>query len=163
MQTLDTTISQRNTRCGFLVAALFILALTGCTSNNDASDLSSTDWQATTLTQDGKTTDLTAEKSRLRLLRNGSFRWTKGVGTERRTIEGSYELSAGDQVVLNLKDEAEGSKTHVGELTLSKDTEGKATKLVFRDSLGTIEFLPPPPPVVKPKETKPKPMPESKE
>jgi len=114
----------------------------GCTSKNDVADLGSTDWVAKTLIQDGKSTDLKDEKSELSLSRNGMFRWIKGTGTKRRVLEGNYELAAGNKVVLLLKDEIEGSKTHVAELTLSKDAEGKATKLVMKDNQGTIEFEP---------------------
>jgi hypothetical protein len=118
--------------------------LSGCTSKNSPADLGSTDWVAKTLIQDGKSTDLTNEKSELSLSRNGTFRWIKGAGTKRRVLEGSYELSSGNRVVMLLKDEVEGSKTHVAELTLSKDkdAESKATKLVMKDDQGTIEFEP---------------------
>lgn len=116
--------------------------LSGCTSKNSTADLGSTDWVAKTLIQDGKSTDLADEKSELTLSRNGSVRWIKGAGTKRRVLEGSYELSAGNRVVLLLKDEVEGSKTHVAELTLSKDAQGNATKLVMKDDQGTIEFEP---------------------
>ncbi len=124
------------------VVGLCLVLLSGCQSQNNPADLSATTWEAKTQIQDGKSTDLAAQKSELSLLRNGTFRWTKGSGTERRTLEGNYELSSGHQVVLTLKDEVEGSKTHVGELTLSQDKDQKPTKLVFSDSQGTIEFVP---------------------
>ena len=114
----------------------------GCTTQNDPSDLSAFEWEAKTVTQDGKSTDLAEQKPQLRLLRNGAMRLTTGTGSKRRTLEGSYELASGNQVVLHLKDETEGSKTHVAELILSKDSKGTPTKLVFKDSQGTIEFEP---------------------
>ncbi len=116
--------------------------LSGCTTKNNQADLSSTDWVAKTLIQDGKSTDLADQKSQLTMARNGTFRWIQGAGTKRRVLEGSYELSSGNQVVMMLKDEVEGSKTHVAELTLSKDKEGNATKLVYKDDQGTIEYEP---------------------
>lgn len=129
-------------RTQWVWVGLALLLVCGCTTKNDPADLSSTDWVAKTSIQDGTSKDLTAQKSQLTLSRNGTFRWIKGAGTKRRVLEGSYELSAGNQVVMLLKDEVEGSKTHVAEITLSKDAEGKATKLVFKDDQGTIEYEP---------------------
>lgn len=127
---------------GLALMSLGLGVICGCTTTNDPADLSSTEWEAKTLIQDGKSAELAEQKSQLSLSRNGTFRWTKGAGTKRRSVEGSYELSAGNQVVLNLKDEIEGSKTHVAELTLSKDKDGKPVKLVYKDSQGTVEFEP---------------------
>jgi hypothetical protein len=121
---------------------LALLLVCGCTTKNNPADLSSTEWVAKTFVQDGKSIDLADQKSELSLSRNGTFRWIKGTGTKRRVLEGSYELSAGNQVVMLLKDEVEGGKTHVAELTLSKDQEGNATKLVYKDDQGTIEYEP---------------------
>ena len=121
---------------------LSVCLFCGCTSKNNPADLSSTEWVAKTLVQEGKSIDLADQKSQLSLSQNGTFRWIKGAGTKRRVLEGSYELSAGNQVVMMLKDEVEGSKTHVAELTLSKDKDGKATKLVYKDDQGTIEYEP---------------------
>ena len=145
MRTLAISNAAGRTLLQALRLTLVVLCcclLSGCTTKNDPSDLSATEWEAKTLTQDGKSTDLADQKSQLRLLRNGTFRWTKGIGIQRRTLEGSYELSAGNQVVLNLKDEVEGSKTHVAELTVSKDGKGVPTKLILKDTQGTIEFEP---------------------
>lgn len=126
----------------FAWIGLCFLLLSGCTTKNNPADLSSTEWVAKTLVQDGKSTDLADLESQLSLSRNGTFRWIQGTGTKRRVLEGSYELSAGNQVVMLLKDEVEGSKTHVAELTLSKDKDGNPTKLVYKDDQDTIEYEP---------------------
>jgi hypothetical protein len=122
--------------------ALWLAMLCGCTTDNDPIDLSSTEWVAKTLIQDGKSTDLADQKAELTLTANGNVRWIKGTGTKRRVLEGSYELAAGNQVVILLKDEVEGSKTHVAEITLTKDADGNATKLIYKDDQGTIEYEP---------------------
>ncbi len=125
----------------FALLSLGLLFVGGCTTKNDPADLSATDWESKTLLQDGKSTDL-GELQSLSFGRNGTFRLTQGIGIKRRVLEGTYELSAGNQVVMNLKDEVEGSKTHVADVTLTKDKDGKPTKLVYKDSQGTIEFEP---------------------
>ena len=133
-------VSAATIRC--TVLSLGLLLISGCTTKNNPADLSATEWEAKTSIQDGKAVELDELQSQLTLTRNGTFRWTKGIGIKRHTQQGTYELSSGNQVVMNLKDEVEGSKTHVAEIILSKDKDGKPTKLVYKDDQGTIEFEP---------------------
>lgn len=133
-------VSAQASSCACVGLALLLVC--GCTTKNNPADLGSTEWVAKTLVQNGKAIDLADQNSELSLSRNGTFRWIKGTGTKRRVLEGSYELSAGNQVVMMLKDEIEGSKTHVAELILTKDQEGNATKLVYKDDQATIEYEP---------------------
>jgi hypothetical protein len=123
----------------FLLIGIFLFFV-GCTSKNSTTDLGSTTWVAQTQYQNGKPIDLADQKSELSFTRNGTFRWTKGTGTQRRVIEGSYELAFGKTVVLLLKDTVEGSKTHVAEITVTKDAQDNPIKLSMKDVQGTIEF-----------------------
>lgn len=93
---------------------LAILVFVGCESQNKGK-IEGTKWTSEMTTVDGKL--IPSGTSRLEFRTDGSLLFTAGP----QTYNGSYTLSMGDMVILDLTESFNGSKRHVQRITISGD------------------------------------------